>query len=161
MKIFIIRHAKAEILSQSGDDFSRNLSERGKNDIKIIAKALKSRGFNPDLVFSSSANRCKYTAKRLFEALNIKKDIKFRKKLYDINLNQILKFLKEIKDTKSIALVLHNPLATELCEYLSDCVIQNLPTCGVFCLENNDEFLNPTKANFKATFFEYPKKYTK
>ncbi|MDL0088253.1 SixA phosphatase family protein [Campylobacter gastrosuis] len=161
MKIFIIRHAKAEILAQSGQDFERNLSEKGKNDIKIMAKILKSRGFKPDLVFSSSANRCKDTAKRLFEALNIKQNIKLRQKLYDANLNYILKFLKDIKNANSVALVLHNPLATELCEYLSDCVIQNLPTCGVFCLENEDEFLNPTKANFKATFFEYPKKYTK
>lgn len=59
------------------------LSNKGKNQIKTVAKRLKKVGI--DLIFSSDFYRTKQTAEIVAKTLNIKK-ISFDKRLRDVNL---------------------------------------------------------------------------
>lgn len=160
-KIYIIRHAKA-VKNSDTNDYDRNLNDRGKKDLKIMANFLASKEIVPDLVISSSAVRCKYTAKGICATLKIKNKIKFDTKLYNANIEYVLNLMQNIDlKYKNIFLVLHNPIATDLCEYLTGCAIGSIPTCSIFCMQLNETTNKITKNSTKAVFFEYPKRYRK
>lgn len=159
-RIYIIRHAKAEPKKQNNKDFQRNLNDKGKEDIKLITKALKQRDIKPDIVISSSANRCKESIKELCLELKFKNKIKFDDNLYMCDINYVLNLIKSIDfKFKDVFLMLHNPVATELCEYLTGCFVANLPTSSIFCMDIECEYKDIKKDCAKAIFFEYPKKY--
>lgn len=160
-KIYFIRHAKAEPQSEISD-FKRALCERGINDIEIMAKVLKSKDINPDLIVSSEALRCKDTAKRLVSAMKIKSKIAFDKDFYEADLSYLLKFIKGIKpECKELMLILHEPEIAQICEYISGAIIDKVPTCGVFCVEFECEFSEISSGCARALFFEFPKRYRK
>ena len=56
-RLILLRHGKAEPDAASGQDFDRALTERGRRDTLIVAKALAEAGFAPDLVLVSTAVR--------------------------------------------------------------------------------------------------------
>ncbi|WP_069637263.1 SixA phosphatase family protein [Campylobacter pinnipediorum] len=158
-KIYFMRHAKA-VETNSDKDFKRAINDRGKKDIKLIAKALKKHDIAFDLVVSSDAIRCKQTVKELFNEMDIKKDVKYKKRFYTATANYIFEFIQSIDDDiKNVFLVLHNPAITEICEYISDSSIGNMPTCGVFAIEFEGKFSDIKKDEVRVLFFEYPKRY--
>ena len=59
--LYILRHAKAERDSESGEDFDRPLAERGQRDAEAVGREVRSRGFEPDAVLSSPARRAAET----------------------------------------------------------------------------------------------------
>jgi phosphohistidine phosphatase len=63
--LILMRHGKANKDAVSGEDFERDLAERGRLEAQAIAKALKMRGLMPDLALVSSSHRTVQT----FEAM--------------------------------------------------------------------------------------------
>lgn len=56
-RLILMRHAKAERRSASGEDFARPLTEEGKADAALVARALARDGLTPGLVLVSAAER--------------------------------------------------------------------------------------------------------
>jgi len=56
-QLIIMRHGKAEKDAESGEDFDRALSERGREEARSVAEALKAYGVKPDFALVSSAAR--------------------------------------------------------------------------------------------------------
>lgn len=60
-KLILMRHAKAQKDAPSGEDFDRELTDRGLEEALIVAKALKTDGHVPDLALVSASARTKGT----------------------------------------------------------------------------------------------------
>jgi phosphohistidine phosphatase sixA len=163
-KIYFIRHAKAvEENKDSAKDALRELSQKGKDDAKFMASRLKMYDVAPKIIYSSSAKRCEQTAKIIAKILKLKeKYIEIKDELYDISFENLLEFVRKLdKNLDEIFIITHNPSITEICEYLSDSSIDNIPTSGIFCIEFGCEFKNLKEGSAKALFFDHPKKHQK
>ena len=66
-QLIIMRHGKAEKDAESGEDFDRVLADRGKEEAKSVAEALKAYGLKPDFALVSSSARTQGT----FDAVKI------------------------------------------------------------------------------------------
>ena len=161
-KIYFIRHAKAVDENKDGaKDDSRELSPKGKEDAKFMASRLKMYDVMPGAIFSSSAKRCEQTAKIIAKTLKFKeKSIEIKDELYDISFEDLLEFVRNLdKNLDEIFIITHNPSITEICEYLSDSSIDNIPTSGIFCIEFECKFNELKEGSAKALFFDHPKKH--
>src|ERR1700760_2031250 len=71
-RLILLRHAKAERNAPSGDDIDRRLSERGRNDARLMGKVLADAGWRPTAAWGSAAERTRETwacASEAFAAL--------------------------------------------------------------------------------------------
>lgn len=160
-KIYFIRHAKAT-QDECERDFERDLNERGKKDLALMCSRLKKHKVRVDIIISSPAKRCLKTAKKLAEAVKFKKKIDFIDEIYSADADELFNIIRRLDNShKSVFLIGHNDAITEICELLSDAVIGNIPTCGIFCIEFDGEFFEISEHSGKALFFDYPKKHKK
>jgi phosphohistidine phosphatase len=131
MKIFILRHAKTQEESLSGEDFDRDLKPKGFRQLKFMRSFFES-NFE-DLTFRiycSDAVRTRSTFKELESSLIIK-EVSFHNELYLQSLKGLLQFLWSKSDeNQSVLLIGHNNGLSELCSYLSGKEVW-LPTCGL------------------------------
>src|SRR3990172_739632 len=136
-RLYIIRHAKSSWDNSNLQDFERPLNARGERDAPFMGQKLAERGIKPDLILSSPANRAFKTAKIVAETVGYKKkNIVSDQNIYLSDLKTILKIIQNIDDTKNDVMIFgHNPCFTHLANYLSDANVDNIPTCGVFCVE--------------------------
>ncbi len=158
--LYLMRHAKSS-WSKPVEDFDRGLNKRGKRDLPFMAKVLKSKSIEPDLILSSPAKRAKKTAKKVASELERKELLQYEQRIYEAGYGDLLKILHGLDDgVHSVLLVGHNPGLNMLAEYLSGRYIENIPTSAVLALEfkcNDWECVE--KAQGSITMFEYPKKY--
>ncbi|MDO5046833.1 SixA phosphatase family protein [Campylobacter sp.] len=160
-KIYFIRHAKAT-QKECANDFERDLNERGKKDLALMCDRLKKHKVRADTVFSSPAKRCAKTASKMVDAIKFKDKITFVDYLYGADTYELLNFVRGVDEKfKSVFIISHNDALTEICELLSDAVIGNIPTCGIFCIEFECKFSEITEHSGRALFFDYPKKHKK
>jgi phosphohistidine phosphatase len=118
-RLFLIRHAKAEI-AVGRLDYARKLTGRGRDDAKRIAKALEARHFLPDVLIHSGAARAEETAKILAATWRGKVALKEDAKIYDASLATLLDRTHAIaNEHEHVGLVGHNPGLSELATVLS------------------------------------------
>lgn len=152
MKLFILRHAKTEQESQSGEDFDRDLKAKGYKQLALMREFLVE-NFNQlqFRVYCSSAARTRSTLSELESEINIKK-LSFHDELYLPSLNQLQHFLwNQSDDSENIILVGHNFGLSDLCTYISG-ETTLLPTCGLVVYDFPD-FSNINEIS-KATGIE-------
>lgn len=160
--LYLIRHAKSS-WDNNLIDKERPLNMRGKKDAPYMGAILKEKNINPDLIITSPAVRALTTAKIFSKKLNYPfEKIVIEPKIYAADSSNILKVIHELNDNYNLVMLFgHNPGITELAEYLSNKIILNIPTCGVFsikCRIKSWEKLDNKNASFNS--FEYPKKYS-
>ena len=159
--LYIVRHAKSSWEDPLLDDFSRPLNERGKRDAPRMAKRLKEKRINPDLMVTSPARRALGTCKRMAEILDYNDDkIKMERALYHANQNQLLDVIKAIKDKhNSVVIFGHNPGLTEFVNALGKQHFENVPTCGVAAFQLSvDSWKDVAFGLGQLLFFDYPKR---
>ena len=159
--ITIVRHAKSSWDNPDVNDFERPLNARGFADAPIIADRISKLMKLPDLFMSSPALRAKTTAEIFVEKFGVPvSKIVLDKDIYDKGSKYIMEFIKNLDEKiESVIIFGHNPDITSLATYYSGNYFDNIPTCGVICIDfdsNNwqDTFTN----NGKIRFYEYPKK---
>lgn len=76
-RLILMRHAKSD-WSLGEDDHDRPLNKRGFTSAHALGEWLKSKGYLPDEILCSSANRTRQT----LEALEVSADTTFDQKLY-------------------------------------------------------------------------------
>lgn len=161
-RLYLVRHAKSSWNHPDLDDIDRPLNKRGKRDAPFMGQRLKKHGICPDLIISSPAKRALKTAKIIAEEIGYpKKRISVHKSLYLQGTKAILKVIQHIDDAHESAMLFgHNPDFTELAEQLSDYQVDNIPTCGIFCIDFNvDSWQGVDEAKAVFAFFDYPKKH--
>lgn len=159
-RIYFMRHAKAAKENRGCEgDFDRELSSRGKDDVLLMIKRLKQLGVCFDAIFSSPAKRAKETAKKIASGLEFGGKIRFVDEFYECEYETILSFLKKLDNgLESVLVVGHNPSLLNLCEFLSDSVLESMPTCAVFGVEFGFSYADLSENSANLLLFEYPKK---
>jgi phosphohistidine phosphatase len=158
--LLLIRHAKSDWKHLELSDFDRPLNQRGLHDAPLMAKRLQQRGIRPDCIISSPAIRALTTAQLFADGLKIGRDIiKTNPQLYMAQLPTAIETIHDLNnDWQTALLVGHNPYMTELANFLSNCYVENIPTCGIFCIQLTvDSWSDVTERAGKLMFFDYPK----
>jgi phosphohistidine phosphatase len=160
-RLYLARHAKSSWPEGQETDFDRPLSNRGKKDAPAMGELLKAtRKVVLDHVLCSPAKRAKATAKRLLKVLDYPlKQVAWEEIIYSGNETDILGLIQGVDDTfLSLMVIGHNPYITDLACSLSGDVIDDMPTCGVFCMALD---VASWQAVFQRTgqqlFFDRPK----
>lgn len=156
-RLVVIRHAKSSWSNALLEDFDRPLNERGKKDAPLMAKRLKEKKVNPDLMITSPAKRANSTCKRFAKVFDVqKKNIIKEPKLYHASENILLKIVKELDEKyNTVFLIGHNPGLTEFVNIASNLEIDNIPTTGVTVLEISS-WKKFGKEKSRAVYFDYP-----
>jgi phosphohistidine phosphatase len=159
-RLLLVRHAKSSWRDPSLADIDRPLNQRGKRDAPVMGERLKAQGLLPDLIIASPAKRARKTAKILAEKLGYPKNkVVYEKGIYTEEVRGITARVQAVDAAvSSIMLVGHNPELTLLAEGLTARQVDNIPTCGVFCLEFScQSWRDISAANSRLLFFDYPK----
>jgi len=162
-RLFLIRHAKSSWGDPDRADIDRPLNERGKRDAPVMGERLKKEHkAKPDLIISSPAKRALRTAKIIATALDYPEGkIEIKASLYASGVPAMLDVIRHLDDSLGeVMLFGHNPDLTSLANYLSNQQVENIPTCGIFCVDfdiKSWKDMKNQKGIFK--FFDYPKKH--
>src|SRR5947207_2629676 len=115
--LLLLRHAKAK--SSDTDDFDRSLRKQGKRDAQRMGRLLRDENLLPDLIVSSSAERCRKTVEHVLQDSGYRGETRLTGELYEANADALRGFLGRISnEANSVLLVGHNPGLEELLEPL-------------------------------------------
>jgi phosphohistidine phosphatase len=131
-RIVLVRHAKAVPYGYE-DDFSRDLTDRGRTDAHKVSLLLNSRQVIPDLIISSPANRALQTAAIFAGNLAFPIDeIQKEPGLYmEFTTGDFLDFLQSADESLSTLFVFgHNPGISYFVSRLTDNFHGDMPTCS-------------------------------
>lgn len=131
MKIHLLRHAKTEQLSSSGNDFDRKLKDRGILQSKELAQFLISNQIHELETWCSTAKRTRQTFSYLTESLKPSK-LEFMDDLYLCEQETILKKLWDLNQANDLFIIGHNDGLSDLASYFADEMI-HLSTCEYIC----------------------------
>ena len=144
-RLILLRHAKTERDSPSGQDRDRRLDTRGREDAPATGGYLAEHKLAPDLALVSTAARTRETWDLLAKALDPAPPVEFVSALYGADASELLQIVRAAsgrandKTLKSIMVVAHNPGLHELSLGLigkatdadREALEQNLPTSGL------------------------------
>jgi phosphohistidine phosphatase len=142
-RLFLIRHAKAEP-SMGRDDYERALADRGRDDARRVAQALRGRDLLPDILFHSGALRTKQTAEIFASEWPRRVELQEELALYDATQGMLFARARKLADShESVGLVGHNPGIGELAVSLAGSgafpdlrrMAEKYPTCAVSVLD--------------------------
>ncbi len=158
--LILMRHAKALKESDDSTDHNRQLSDKGKEDAKLMSDSLKREKFLPELIVSSTSKRTQKTAKIVLEDLNLKPNsLLLESDLYEATTSDILHVIRLLPDEiNTVMLVGHNPSFTGMIGLLSQTFIENLPTSGIAVIQFNIPTWKLTQnKSGKLVWFMHPK----
>ena len=159
--LYLIRHAKSSWKDPGLDDFDRPLNKRGEDDAPVMGKRLDEQGIRPGLMITSPAKRATTTARRIAKEVGYsEKKIEENEAIYGGGVRQLLEVIQEIDDSNDQAMLFgHNPGLTSLALELTDAGIDNIPTCGIFCIRFAvGSWKDVDSGRGEVVFFDYPKK---
>ena len=129
--LLVMRHAKSSWDSPELDDHDRPLNARGRRDCPVMANALHARGFAPDTIWTSSAERTRETAERLMRALSGAQTVIRIPSFYHASADRVLDILAQSEEPDGKLMLLgHNPGWSHLVEALGGGV-HRMPTAAV------------------------------
>ncbi|MGJ0455304.1 histidine phosphatase family protein [Aliarcobacter cryaerophilus] len=162
-ELILIRHAKSSWSNPLLEDFERPLNKRGAKNAPFMAKILKQKEVNPDLIISSPSKRTKDTLDFFIKEFDFKNEIIFEESIYEAPFENILKVLKNIDDRyKTIFLFGHNPGLNDLVAFLLGSFKENIPTSGVLKINFDIKKWENLKEKIGILeFFIYPKMFNK
>lgn len=131
MQLYILRHGEAERFSAS--DRQRQLTARGRDEVKAVVHRHKHELSEVETIFASPYDRAQQTAgvvSQTFPSIPLQTlDIITP----DHSPNDVLKFLCQQHDSSTFLLVSHQPLVSELVAELCDVPTQSIsmPTAAL------------------------------
>lgn len=160
-RLYLLRHAKSSWDDTSIEDFKRPLNKRGQRDAPAMGRRFRERGYLPDRIVASPAERAYDTARTVARELGYAlADIVKDDELYLASRAVLLDCVHATPDALgSLMLVAHNPGLTDLANTLTSQRIDNLPTCGLYCADFSiRRWRDLAPGNGTLVCFEYPKK---
>jgi len=112
MELFFLRHGKAVEPGSSGagDDFSRQLTERGIDEMEAEAEAIELLGLKLDVILTSPLLRAKHTAEIVAKRLGLKKRLIVAEPLTaGCDLDRLRHLLSQHSTAERVLLVGHEP----------------------------------------------------
>jgi len=129
----LVRHAKSSWNNADLSDFDRPLNSRGLKNAPEMGGRLSDANYQVDIILSSPATRAITTAEYIAAEIEYNlRNIQLREEIYEASVNALLYLISSVDEKyKTIMLVGHNPGFTQLCNYLCDANIDNMPTCSI------------------------------
>ena len=114
-RLFLLRHAKALSIADSGKDFDRALSPQGASDAKALGNTMEARKLVPDLILCSPARRTHETLKHVMKAEDIP-SARMIAGIYQANdFTDLTKIIQSAEDSaQTLLLIGHNPAIHEM-----------------------------------------------
>lgn len=116
-QLVLLRHAKAAVDSETGEDFDRPLAARGCSDAPVVGKAVADAGADPQIVLVSAAKRTRETW-ALVAPFFPKAQVRFVEQLYNAPADLILREAEEA-GAERVMVIAHNPGLHELASRLA------------------------------------------
>jgi phosphohistidine phosphatase len=114
-RLIIMRHAKSSWKDKTLEDHARPLNKRGRADSPRMAHALAERGWRPDLILSSDAQRTRETWALMAPTLAPQAPVRWLSSLYMGGAEEVREALRDAPDeARTILLLGHNPGWEEL-----------------------------------------------
>jgi phosphohistidine phosphatase len=160
----LLRHAKSSWKDTSLRDRERPLNRRGKRDAPVMAERIKNTGIRPSLILSSPAVRAWTTAKIVAQEISYPVEfLQQEARLYHASVTGLLKTIADQDEGfNSIMIVGHNPGLTDLANFLSPGLTNNIPTCGLVSFDIDREDWNlHGDIEPELTIYDYPKRLAK
>ena len=123
----LLRHAKTETDSATGDDLDRKLTERGRRNAERLGEELRALGLDYDLVLSSPAKRAVETVECLggFPAA-------FDEAIYNASPGELMEIVRALPaEAARVMMVGHNPGFERLADMLTHGAVHEMPTCSL------------------------------
>ena len=129
-----MRHAKSSWDDASVPDRGRPLNHRGKRVAPLVGKLMRERGFLPELIISSPAERARQTAYLVADACTFAITVEFDERIYEANPSRLLDVTGGITDGISSAMLVgHNPGMEGFIWHLTG-TLEPMPTASVAIL---------------------------
>ncbi len=167
LKLFLLRHAKSDWQSFDGDDFSRDILQKGIDKTKKIGEYIKKENLKISKILCSPSVRTKKTKDIILEYLFKKPLIDYYTCIYHDSDENLLDLLKLQKDVESVMIIGHEPKLSNLVYCLSNdyesehfkCAVGKFVTSGLFSLSfNTDKWEKISSKNSKINFYIKPNK---
>lgn len=159
--IYIVRHATATERAQSTPDFARPLIEKGINESKKVAAALKKMNLKPQIILSSPAKRAVQTAEIFAKTFRYAQaDIILDQNIYDAaDGKSFLGSIQKLDAKKdNVFLFGHEPTISEFASFLLENFQESLPKTGVIGITFAVEQWRSIKKNQGTiNFVHFPK----
>ena len=158
--LILIRHAKSDWSKESRADYDRPLNRRGKWDAPFMGERLLEKKIDFERILVSPARRAEKTARLICKAMNIPRTrIQLEASIYEARPHDLLALLQTVgREISDLALLGHNPGLTELANWLADCGIDNIPTCGIVSLKADiDDWQELSPHVVELADFFYPR----
>lgn len=112
--LVLFRHAKAERKAESGEDFDRVLTKRGRHDAELMGRVLADTGLRVDAAVVSPAKRTRETWEQAGAAFP-GASVAYDRRLYEAAPKTLLQAAEaELKRVGCVIVVAHNPGLQEL-----------------------------------------------
>ena len=157
--LIIIRHAQAELVSNSGLDFDRPLTSLGEEQAILIARRAMRHELKIDNIICSPALRTKFTALAFCREIGFQeKKILYLDELYEGTLQNYLRIFSGI--TKNTAIIGHYPGVRDSGNWLCGKNFRDFPAAGMMHLRiSSDQIVNISAGEGKLLRFEYPEMF--
>jgi phosphohistidine phosphatase len=157
--LYVIRHAKSSWSEPGLDDFDRPLNDRGQSDAPEMARRMKAKGIQPDLIITSTAERARKTAGIFADVLGYPSEaIVLKPDLYETDIDTVFDVVHQIDPQASHVFIFgHNPTFTYFVNDLASARIDNIPTCGIAAIALNGDWQEAEEDSGSLVWFDYPK----
>jgi phosphohistidine phosphatase len=119
-RLYLLRHAKAEVGDPALSDFDRSLAGRGRRASERIGRLLVERKEIPELVLCSPSRRTRETLERILSALPDPPQVLFERSLYLADAGSLLSRVTALPEPVERAMFIgHNPGIAELALHLA------------------------------------------
>jgi len=154
--IIVMRHAKADTESTTGNDFDRKLLKKGIVAAQSVAKKFQELGIVPDLIITSPVIRAKSTAEIISDYFELKDSTLIKSYLYNrlYTFSEIVDDIISFRnDSKIVLIVGHNPTLSYLMQQIHKPTNETLRTSsGVVFNFDTDNWSDVLTTECKRTF---------
>lgn len=144
-RLILLRHAKTEKMSQTGQDRDRRLDERGRDDAAVLGRYLIANDLRPDLALISPAARVRETWDRISAEMPEAPKTRIVQELYGADSVQLLNVIRAADGEQPAVMMVvgHNPGIHEFAitamrgARAGDraALVDAMPTCGLAVLD--------------------------
>ncbi len=119
MELYLLRHGAAEDAGAGTPDAERSLTGDGRRKLKNVLEVAAGAGVDPSLILTSPLKRALQTAEVAREVFKYKNELLRTKALAPgATPHQVWDEIRVHRDERSLLLIGHNPLFSELSAYL-------------------------------------------
>jgi phosphohistidine phosphatase len=142
MRLFFLRHAKAEKAVPGSADRPRMLTKRGHNDAAAVGAYMAHHALLPERVLVSTAQRTRETWERLASSFSSSPSVMYEDDLYNAGADRILALIRS-SGSGSLLVIGHNPGIHEAARLLiasgdvaaRERLNEGLPTAGLVVID--------------------------